>query len=140
MKFKNPHEILELSEENKVYLAKIADKARKTDVRLDTPQMEALEIVYHAITKRVLSKGCSTCIPDAYKIIRNYLATYPDPRPKVLSKKVKTISLSNSKVVQDDLTFTKEEEKEEAELIKEIKAEKPKAKKKPAPRKKRTKK
>ena len=65
--------------------------AIKGDSRINEKQFEALTEVYYFITKRVLSKGCSTCVPDAFKIIRNYLALFPDAKPKVLSKNTKRL-------------------------------------------------
>lgn len=129
---------MKLSPQNEALLETFKENAIKNNVIINEEQFEALSTVYHAITKRVLSKGCSTCVPDAFKIIRNYIALYPDPVPKVLSKNTKKLKpivkeedipeevLEVFKEVQEDFTTPK--------LIKEIKKDEPK-KKTPAKKK-----
>lgn len=109
---------MKLNQKNEKLLLTIKDKALNNDNRLSDQEMRALEIVYHGITKRVLSKGCSTCIPDAFKIIRNYLVKFPFEVVKeaILDLKEKTTEISKKAIPVQ------------------------KAKKKPTPRKKRTKK
>jgi len=126
MKKKDPHAIAEFSIENKAYLAKIADKAKRNDVKLTTDEYEALEIVYNVITKRVLSKGCSTCIPDAYKMVRNYMAKWPIKKAK---KVVEEIQEEVIEVVE-----TKDTETEK--IVEEIKSAPKKKATKRKPRKK----
>jgi len=117
---KDPHAIAEFSTENKAYLSKISDKAKRNDVKLTTEQYEALEIVYNAITKRVLSKGCSTCIPDAYKMVRNYLLKWPIKKEKVKEVELPEEVAEVFKEIQEDFETPK--------LIKEIKKSAPKKK------------
>jgi len=112
---------MKLNQRNEKLLLTIQDKALKNDTRLSDDEMRALEIVYHAITKRVLSKGCSTCITDAFKIIRNYLLKFPFEVVKA------------GEVIADEILNDFEAPK----LINEVK---PKPKKKPTTRKKRTRK
>jgi len=103
-----------LTEELQAKLEAFKDDAINNNVRISEDQFNNLVEVYHFITNRVLSKGCSTCIPEAFKIIRNYLAIFPDPKPKILSsntKKLKPKEDKKSESIAKAVTKANKEEK-----------------------------
>lgn len=127
-------------------LKRIKPFVEKHIVRIDKDTFNDLETVYENITRRSINKGCVECIPDAYKIIKNYLAKFPLKKEKKTEKKEEKksdfefpVDLDNPEKLEKEIG--KKEDPESKEIVEEIKNEvekKAPAKKKPAPKKKTT--
>lgn len=86
--------IPKLDEKGKELLEMVRSKVIAQDYYMNKAQKDAVCELYEQITKRKANKGCSNCIPNYSKIVKNYINLCPEPiaEVKTISKKVTKVT------------------------------------------------